>query len=128
MALSELAALDAAYRALWPLDPAGRRRALQWLSDALAVDAPLAVLPDAVDPPAASGINGAAPATPAAGARDTPDDTPDDTPRGPRRGRTAGQPRKRATGASSQPAPVAAGSTRTRGGRASRTAATEVAS
>src|SRR5690348_15857363 len=121
MALSELAALDAAYRALWPLDPAGRRRSLEWLSDALALDAPLAVHPDAVDPPAASGINGAAPATPAAGARDSPNDTPDDAPRGPRRGRAAGQPRNRATAASSQSAPVASGSTRTRGVRSSRT-------
>jgi hypothetical protein len=117
MALSELAALDAAYQALWPLDPAGRRRALQWLSDALAVDAPLAALPDDVGTPAASGINGGAPATPAA----------DDAPRVSRRGRAAGQPRKRATSAASQPATVAASSTRTRGGRAGRTAATETA-
>jgi hypothetical protein len=35
MALSELAALEAAYDILRPLDLAGRRRALQWLSDAL---------------------------------------------------------------------------------------------
>lgn len=42
MALSELAALEAAYQALQPLDAAGRRRALQWLSDALDADAPLA--------------------------------------------------------------------------------------
>jgi hypothetical protein len=42
MALSELEALEAAYQALQPLDPPGRRRALQWLSDALDAQAPLA--------------------------------------------------------------------------------------
>jgi hypothetical protein len=41
MALSELAALEAAYQVLEPLDLAGRRRALQWLSDALGAEAPL---------------------------------------------------------------------------------------
>jgi hypothetical protein len=41
MALSELAALEAAYQVLQPLDAAGRRRALQWLSDALGAEAPL---------------------------------------------------------------------------------------
>lgn len=35
MTLFELTALDAAYKALQPLDVAGRRRALQWLSNAL---------------------------------------------------------------------------------------------
>lgn len=35
MALSELTAFEAAYRELQPLDDAGRRRALQWLTDAL---------------------------------------------------------------------------------------------
>jgi hypothetical protein len=35
MALSELSAIEAAYQALQPLDDAGRRRALRWLSDAL---------------------------------------------------------------------------------------------
>jgi hypothetical protein len=35
MALSELAAFEAAYQVLLPLDEAGRRRALQWLTDAL---------------------------------------------------------------------------------------------
>jgi len=35
MALTELTALDNAYRALQPLGRAARRRALQWLSDAL---------------------------------------------------------------------------------------------
>src|SRR5690349_11239058 len=41
MALSELAAVEAAYQVLHPLDAAGRRRALQWLSDALSADGPL---------------------------------------------------------------------------------------
>jgi hypothetical protein len=41
MALSELAAVEAAYQVLIPLDAAGRRRALQWLSDALATEGPL---------------------------------------------------------------------------------------
>lgn len=41
MALSELAALEAAYQVLHPLDAAGRRRALQWLSDALGAEGPL---------------------------------------------------------------------------------------
>jgi hypothetical protein len=50
MALSELAALDAAYQALRSLDPAGRRRALQWLSDALAGDAPLSSIPGDGEP------------------------------------------------------------------------------
>jgi hypothetical protein len=45
MALSELAALEAAYQALQPLDAAGRRRALQWLSDALDSAGPLAARP-----------------------------------------------------------------------------------
>jgi hypothetical protein len=35
MALSELAAFEAAYHVLQPLDDAARRRALQWLTDAL---------------------------------------------------------------------------------------------
>ena len=35
MALTELTALDDAYKALQPLGQAARRRALQWLSDAL---------------------------------------------------------------------------------------------
>src|SRR5258705_6426746 len=41
MALSELAAVEAAYQVLHPLDAAGRRRALQWLSDALGAEGPL---------------------------------------------------------------------------------------
>ena len=40
MALSELAAVEAAYLVLHPLDAAGRRRALQWLSDALSAEGP----------------------------------------------------------------------------------------
>jgi hypothetical protein len=42
MALTELNALDNAYKALEPLDGAGRRRALQWLADALGQGSPLA--------------------------------------------------------------------------------------
>src|SRR5262249_24876934 len=41
MALSELAALEAAYQVLQPLDAAGRRRALQWLADALGAEGAL---------------------------------------------------------------------------------------
>jgi len=40
MALSELAAIEAAYHTLRRLAPAGRRRALQWLSDALVASSP----------------------------------------------------------------------------------------
>ena len=40
MALSELAAIEAAYHTLRQLDPAGRRRALQWLSAALVASSP----------------------------------------------------------------------------------------
>jgi hypothetical protein len=56
MALSELAALEAAYQVLQPLDAAGRRRALQWLSDALAAGTPLTVdaaAPSSAEPAAA---------------------------------------------------------------------------
>src|SRR5262245_41364858 len=42
MALSELAAIEAAYHALQSLDEAGRGRALRWLSDALEAPLPLA--------------------------------------------------------------------------------------
>jgi hypothetical protein len=42
MALSEFVALEAAYRALQPLDAAARGRALRWLTDALAVQDHLA--------------------------------------------------------------------------------------
>jgi hypothetical protein len=42
MALSELAAIEAAYHALLSLDEAGRGRALRWLSDALDAPMPLA--------------------------------------------------------------------------------------
>jgi hypothetical protein len=41
MALSELAAVEAAFQVLHPLDAAGRRRALHWLSDALGAEGPL---------------------------------------------------------------------------------------
>lgn len=42
MALSELTAFETAYQALRPLDVAGRRRAISWLTDALEQAAPLA--------------------------------------------------------------------------------------
>jgi len=41
MALSELAAIEAAYHALLDLDEAARRRALRWLSDALNAGLPV---------------------------------------------------------------------------------------
>jgi hypothetical protein len=59
MVLSELAALESAYQVLQSLDPAGRRRALQWLSDALGAEAPLGVTAEA---PAADGTATARPA------------------------------------------------------------------
>jgi hypothetical protein len=76
MALSELAALEAAYQVLHELDASGRRRALQWLADALGTQAPLAAaLAEAADPmeapPSASPVKGRTgsrhAATPAAG-------------------------------------------------------------
>ena len=42
MSVSELAAFEAAYTVLQPLDEAARRRALAWLSDALSQSKPLA--------------------------------------------------------------------------------------
>jgi hypothetical protein len=42
MALTELTALESAYKALEPLGESARRRALQWLSDALEKGQPLA--------------------------------------------------------------------------------------
>ncbi len=41
MALTELSAFETAYQALAPLDEPARRRALQWLSDALGDSRPL---------------------------------------------------------------------------------------
>ncbi len=41
MALSEFVAMEAAYRALQPLDTAARNRALHWLTDALTIPEPL---------------------------------------------------------------------------------------
>jgi hypothetical protein len=105
MALSELAALDAAYQALRPLDSAGRRRALHWLSDALAAEAPL----PAKDEPVAN--RGAEP-------------TPADNPRTSTAGRAARQPRRRAAAPTADTTTAAAGA-RTRGRRASRQAATD---
>src|SRR5689334_1791809 len=43
MTLNELTALETAYHVLRPLDDTARRRALQWLSDALSQNQPLVV-------------------------------------------------------------------------------------
>lgn len=51
MALTELTALDNAYKALQPLGQDARRRALQWLSDALNGGHALADAPAAAEPP-----------------------------------------------------------------------------
>jgi hypothetical protein len=55
MALFELTAFEAAYQALQPLDAAARRRALNWLSDALGLPQALAEVtqPDAAAPTSA---------------------------------------------------------------------------
>jgi hypothetical protein len=45
MALSEFAAMEAAYQALQPLDPAARGRAVRWLTDALSVSDALPAAP-----------------------------------------------------------------------------------
>lgn len=110
MALSELAALDAAYQALRPLDPAGRRRALHWLSDALAADAALTSLPADVQPATDAAADGGTGAAPARSAR-----------RG-AAGRTARQPRQRASSTTRDTATTGAG-TRARGRRTGRPAA-----
>lgn len=52
MALSEFVALEAAYRALQPLDAAARGRALRWLTDALGVRDHLAESSESVAQPA----------------------------------------------------------------------------
>ncbi len=49
MTLTELSAFEAAYQALAPLDETARRRALQWLSDALGDGKPLAASPSSVN-------------------------------------------------------------------------------
>src|SRR5687768_5237938 len=54
MALTELTALDNAYAALQPLGQAARRRALQWLSDALLPGHTLPAEPDTADSAAAT--------------------------------------------------------------------------
>ena len=69
MALSEFAAMEAAYQALQPLDPAARSRAVRWLTDALSLpdalpDTPAAE-PSVASPSAAGGrgrVTGSAPA------------------------------------------------------------------
>lgn len=75
MALSEFAAMEAAYQALQPLDPAARGRAVRWLTDALSVATALPAVPDGAEPtsgPAPAGRgreSAAAAAAPAAGGR-----------------------------------------------------------
>jgi hypothetical protein len=70
MALSELAAVDAAYQVLHPLDAAGRRRALQWLSDALSAEGPLPEsAPGTATPAGPADGPGRAPATTSASTR-----------------------------------------------------------
>jgi hypothetical protein len=106
MALSELAALDAAYQALRSLDPAGRRRALQWRSDALGADAPLSSLPADREPTPAAAANGGVPVAATPKTRSVAAERP------------ARQPRRRASAATSDGAPAAGA--RTRGRRAGR--------
>jgi hypothetical protein len=72
MALSEFAAMEAAYQALQALDPAARGRAVRWLTDALSVSDALPALPDSDESapaPVASGRgrgSGSGSASPAA--------------------------------------------------------------
>jgi hypothetical protein len=113
MALSELAALEVAYQTLRPLDPAARRRALQWLTDALADEPPLTPVPaddDRDAPEATDQSAAAAPAEPrsrrarsraAAVATDTGSAKRGRTTRIGRTGKTTAN--KRATTTTSQP-------------------------
>jgi hypothetical protein len=72
MALSEFAAMEAAYQALQALDPAARGRAVRWLTDALSVSDALPALPasdETASAPAAGGRgrgSGSGSASPAA--------------------------------------------------------------
>jgi hypothetical protein len=50
MTLTELTALETAYHVLRPLDDTARRRALQWLSDALSQNQPLMTATAAIAP------------------------------------------------------------------------------
>ncbi len=113
MALSELAALEAAYEALRRLDPAGRRRALQWLSDALAADTHLRSMTTG------TGID----VTANGGAEPTPAD------RKPSRttGSTTRPPRRRASAAAGDTVAAAAAGARSRGRRGGRTSAADAA-
>jgi len=110
MALSELAALDAAYQVLRPLNAAARRRALQWLSDALATES---VLPSSVEPPSVS------PSSSSSGASSSgASSSGAATPRRPRRRATTSS----AAGASATGAGAGAGVPRKRAKRADATA------
>src|SRR5687767_13369782 len=55
MTLTELSAFEAAYQVLAPLDETARRRALQWLSDALGDRNPLAASPSSANGTTATG-------------------------------------------------------------------------
>ncbi len=119
MALSELAALDAAYQTLQPLDPAGRRRALQWLADALAVEAPLSIIPTDTADSANTTVAGSTDTATTAGTSRGP------TKRAPAARRTATaatrQPRRRTAAATKETATPAPAGERTRGARSTRT-------
>lgn len=111
MALSELAALDAAYQTLQPLDPAGRRRALQWLADALAIEVPLTTL--TADPVDTADTAAATAAANNRGAKATPTPNPRRTAKP-----AARQPRRPTAAALSETATPPPASKRTRGTRA----------
>jgi hypothetical protein len=120
MALSELAALDAAYQVLRPLDPDGRRRALQWLSDALAAEASLTLDAADTETPSAAATNPGMKPTPPASRRGSPATRAARRPRQPR-------PTRRTAAAIADAVTVAAGSTRTRGSRTASAAANDPA-
>jgi hypothetical protein len=119
MALSELAALDAAYQTLQPLDPDGRRRALQWLADALAVEAPLTTLPtDTAD----SADTAVAASTDTATATESSREATTQAPAARRTPAAATrQPRRRTEPAAQETATPAPAAKRTRGTRTTRT-------
>ena len=95
MALSEFMAMEDAYRALHPLDPAARRRALLWLTDVLQISGRL---PEAVTAPGASESDG--------------DEQSAPEPR--RRRKAAAAPTDRRRRVASEPAPRGVGSRTTR--------------
>jgi hypothetical protein len=99
MTLSEFAAMESAYRALQQLDPAARRRAVHWLTDALEATAPLPDRPagpasdDQYATPTTPNPPSATPARIGRTARASRTATgPPDEPRRARRGRRADAP------------------------------------